>query len=124
MGHGYFLSTKTLVFRKFTMGYEDPPSELFRYQGKEAIGLAVGMRKGANILDFGAKLDEVMAQAQADTPVGIDIHQVANQPHVVDHAVNHFLKALVEAVLIVLAVSFLSLGLRAGFIVTLTIPLV
>lgn len=105
-------------------GYEDPPSELFRYQGKEAIGLAVGMRKGANILDFGAKLDEVMAQAQADIPIGIDIHQVANQPHVVDHAVNHFLKALVEAVLIVLAVSFLSLGLRAGFIVTLTIPLV
>jgi len=105
-------------------GYEDPPAELFRYNGQEAVGLAVGMRKGANIIDFGTQLDAVIAQARAEAPIGIDIHQVANQPHVVDEAVGHFLKALVEAVLIVLAVSFVSLGLRAGFVVTLTIPLV
>ncbi|MCB2136801.1 MAG: efflux RND transporter permease subunit, partial [Rhodobacteraceae bacterium] len=105
-------------------GYEDPPSELFRWQGQEAVGLAVGMRKGANIIDFGKELSALMAQAEADLPIGISIHQVADQPHVVDEAVNHFLKALLEAVLIVLAVSFISLGIRAGLVVTLTIPLV
>ncbi|SFR53053.1 Multidrug efflux pump subunit AcrB [Yoonia tamlensis] len=105
-------------------GYEDPPSALFRYNGQEAIGLAVGMRQGANIVDYGAELDAVMADAITQLPIGINIHQVANQPHVVNDAVNHFLKALLEAVLIVLAVSFVSLGVRAGFVVALTIPLV
>ncbi|MBU2980412.1 efflux RND transporter permease subunit [Lentibacter algarum] len=105
-------------------GYADPPSELFRYNGEEAIGLAVGMRKGANIIEFGADLEQVISQAQAELPIGVEIHQVADQPHVVDEAVNHFLQALLEAVLIVLAVSFISLGLRAGLVVTLTIPLV
>ncbi len=104
--------------------YQDPPSELFRYRGEEAIGLAVGMRKGANIIDFGEELSAVIEQAAANLPVGIEIHQVADQPHVVDEAVSHFLKALLEAILIVLAVSFVSLGLRAGLVVTLTIPLV
>jgi len=105
-------------------GYQDPPATLFRYRGQEAVGLAVGMRRGANILDFGAELDRVIAAAEADIPIGIAIHQVADQPHVVDEAVGHFLQALLEAVLIVLAVSFISLGLRAGLVVALTIPLV
>ncbi len=105
-------------------GYVDPPTELFRYDGQEAIGLAVGMRKGANIIDYGAELADVIAKVKADLPIGIDIHQVADQPAVVDSAVSHFLRALLEAVLIVLAVSFVSLGMRAGFVVTLTIPLV
>ncbi len=82
------------------------------------------MKKGANIIDFGTELSAVMDKAQAALPVGVDIHQVADQPHVVDEAVGHFLQALLEAVLIVLAVSFISLGLRAGLVVTLTIPLV
>ncbi|MFC2969878.1 efflux RND transporter permease subunit [Acidimangrovimonas pyrenivorans] len=105
-------------------GYEDPPSELFRYDGQPAIGLSVGMRKGANIIKFGEELTKVMARAKAKLPIGISIHQVADQPHVVDEAVGHFLRALMEAVVIVLAVSFISLGLRAGLVVTLTIPLV
>jgi len=105
-------------------GYKDPPDQIFRFNGEEAIGLAVGMRKGANIIDFGVELEKVMTQALSDLPIGIEIHQVADQPHVVDEAVGHFLQALLEAVLIVLAVSFISLGLRAGFVVTLTIPLV
>jgi multidrug efflux pump len=104
--------------------YEDPPSALFRYDGQEAIGLSIGMRSGANIVDFGAELAVVMAKAQADLPIGLEIHQVADQPQVVDEAVGHFIRALIEAVLIVLAVSFLSLGVRAGLVVTLTIPLV
>ncbi len=107
-----------------TRGYQDPPAEIFRFDGQEAIGLLVGMRKGANIIDYGAELDRIMAQAQAELPIGIEIHQVADQPHVVEEAVDHFITALIEAVLIVLAVSFISLGLRAGFVVTLTIPLV
>ncbi|MFT6425628.1 MAG: multidrug efflux pump subunit AcrB [Celeribacter sp.] len=105
-------------------GYEDPPSELFRFNGQEAIGLAVGMRQGANIVEFGAALDAVIEHAITELPIGINIHQVANQPHVVDEAVSHFIQALIEAILIVLAVSFVSLGMRAGLAVALTIPLV
>lgn len=105
-------------------GYQDPVSEMFRFRGQEAIGLSVGMRKGANILQFGEELKVTLARVQAELPIGIDIHQVADQPDVVDEAVDHFIRALVEAVLIVLAVSFISLGLRAGLVVTMTIPLV
>lgn len=104
--------------------YVDPPSDLFRYNGVEAIGLAVGMREGANILDFGEELEAEVRAAIADLPVGIDAYRVADQPHVVEEAVGHFVQALVEAVAIVLAVSFISLGVRAGLVVTLTIPLV
>ncbi len=121
VGDRFFRLTDVADIRR---SYEDPPSTLFRYRGQEAVGLAVGMKKGANIVDFGAVLSAVIAKAQAELPVGLDIHQVANQPHVVDEAVGHFLQALLEAVLIVLAVSFISLGLRAGLVVTLTIPLV
>ncbi|MFC4668114.1 efflux RND transporter permease subunit [Seohaeicola nanhaiensis] len=106
------------------LGYQDPPTELFRHNGQDAIGLAIGMRQGANIIDFGEALTGVMAQVESELPIGISIHQVADQPEVVEDAVGHFLQALLEAVVIVLAVSFVSLGLRAGLVVTLTIPLV
>ncbi len=105
-------------------GYEDPPGALFRFNGKEALGLAVGMRQGANILAYGEDLDALMARVAAELPVGIELHKVSDQPHVVKESVDHFLQALVEAVLIVLAVSFVSLGMRAGLVVTMTIPLV
>ncbi len=105
-------------------GYVDPPSSLFRFNGEEAIGLAVGMRDGANILEFGEALEAGLDAAVAELPVGITVTQVADQPHVVDEAVSHFVQALVEAVAIVLVVSFISLGVRAGLVVTLTIPLV
>ena len=105
-------------------GYQDPPTELFRYNGQAAVGLSVGMRSGANIVEFGVALDAVMAQAQSELPIGLNVHQVADQPQVVEEAVNEFVRALVEAVAIVLAVSFVSLGLRAGLVVALTIPLV
>ncbi|SHL57874.1 efflux RND transporter permease subunit [Roseibium suaedae] len=107
-----------------TRGYQDPPSDLFRYNGQPAIGLAVGMRVGANLLDFGEALDEELQKAIADLPVGVGVHQVADQPKVVEEAVGGFTKALFEAVAIVLAISFISLGLRAGFVVSLSIPLV
>lgn len=105
-------------------GYADPPSTLFRHNGAEAIGLEIAMRQGENIQSFGAELDALMAGIAADLPVGIEMHKFADQPKVVEKAVGTFVKALAEAVAIVLLVSFVSLGLRAGFIVTLTIPLV
>ncbi|WP_339693725.1 efflux RND transporter permease subunit [Celeribacter baekdonensis] len=107
-----------------TSGYDDPPSELFRYNGAPAIGLKIGMREGGNVLDFGETLDETMAELTTTLPVGINVHHVADQPKVVEESVGHFVKALIEAVVIVLAVSFVSLGVRAGFVVSLTIPLV
>ncbi|MFS4439462.1 efflux RND transporter permease subunit [Paracoccaceae bacterium GXU_MW_L88] len=104
--------------------YEDPPSALFRYDGRPAYGLSIGMVEGGNILQFGEDLDAAMAEVAADLPVGIEMYRVANQPEVVDYAVGHFVQALAEAVIIVLIVSFVSLGMRAGLVVTMTIPLV
>ncbi len=105
-------------------GYANPPSSLFRFNGKDAIGLAIGMKAGANLLDFGAALDKQMESIIANMPIGVDIGRVADQPAVVDDAVSRFTKALFEAVAIVLAISFISLGLRAGLVVAISIPLV
>ena len=105
-------------------GYQDPPEQVFRYKGQEAIGLQIGMRQGGNILAFGQEVDALMDKVTRDLPVGITMVKFADQPHVVKEAVGHFVQALAEAVAIVLLVSFVSLGLRAGFVVTLTIPLV
>ena len=105
-------------------GYKDPPALLFRYNGKPAIGLAIGMRPSANLLDFGKALKERMAQIEAGLPIGVGVHLVSDQPRVVEEAVGGFTEALFEAVAIVLAVSFLSLGLRAGLVVSFSIPLV
>ncbi|NHF73605.1 efflux RND transporter permease subunit [Paracoccus xiamenensis] len=105
-------------------GYEDPPQTLFRFEGKPAIGLQIGMKSGGNILEFGEQVDALMNDVAADLPIGIEMAKFADQPHVVDEAVGHFVKALIEAVAIVLLVSFVSLGLRAGMVVTMTIPLV
>ena len=109
---------------EITSGYEGPPDALFRYNGQEGIALAIGMRKGENILDYGAELHALMDRIATELPVGIEMHLVNDQPHVVDHSINHFVQALVEAVVIVLAVSFISLGVRAGLVVSLSIPLV
>ncbi|PTW51265.1 efflux RND transporter permease subunit [Rhodovulum kholense] len=107
-----------------TAGYADPPTELFRFNGHEGIALLVGMREGGNILQFGTELEALMDGVAQRLPVGIEVHKVADQPKVVEESVGHFTRALAEAVLIVLAVSFISLGLRAGMVVTLSIPLV
>lgn len=107
-----------------TRGYVDPPSAIFRVNGQDAIGLGIGMKPNGNLLEFGAKLDAMMEQVKAELPVGVNVFKVADQPEVVQDAVSGFTKALFEAVVIVLAVSFISLGLRAGFVVSLSIPLV
>ncbi len=105
-------------------GFIDPPRSLFRYKGIPAIGLAIGMKPKANLLSFGEAVEREMEQIEADLPIGVGIHLVSDQPTIVDEAVGGFTKALFEAVAIVLLVSFVSLGFRAGLVVSLTIPLV
>ncbi|CAN7560000.1 efflux RND transporter permease subunit [Rhizobium rhizogenes] len=105
-------------------GYVDPPSSLFRVNGEPAIGLAIGMKQGANLLEFGKALEKKVDEIVADLPVGVDVHRVSDQPAVVDEAVSGFTRALFEAIAIVLAISFISLGLRAGLVVAISIPLV
>ncbi len=105
-------------------GYVDPPSSLFRYNGQPAIGLAIGMKSGANLLEFGEALDKEIEQVTADLPIGVDVERVSDQPAVVDEAVSGFTRALFEAIVIVLAISFISLGVRAGLVVAISIPLV
>lgn len=105
-------------------GVVDPPTALFRYNGKPAIGLAVGMKAGANLLEFGAALQREMTKIVGELPIGVTVDKVSDQPAVVDEAVSGFTRALFEAIVIVLAISFVSLGLRAGLVVAIAIPLV
>jgi multidrug efflux pump subunit AcrB len=107
-----------------TRGYTDPPTSLFRFNGQPAIAVAIGMKTGANLLQFGEALKEEMSKITADLPIGVGVHQVSDQPVIVEHAVSGFTEALFEAVVIVLAISFISLGLRAGLVVAIAIPLV
>ncbi len=109
---------------KVTRSLVDPPSPRMRVEGLPAIGLGVVMDKGGNVIDLGEHLREAMAKIQAELPVGIDVHVVANQPEVVHGSIHLFESSLTEAILIVLAVSFLSLGWRTGTVVALSIPLV
>jgi multidrug efflux pump subunit AcrB len=109
---------------QISRGYTDPPKPLFRFNGKPAIGLAIAMKKGGNIQAFGKALHERMTSATADLPVGVGVHNVSDQAEVVQKAVGGFTSALFEAVVIVLIVSFVSLGVRAGLVVACSIPLV
>ena len=105
-------------------GYVDPPAQKVRFMGHEAIALAVSMAKGGDILQLGVDLNKAFARIRKDLPVGIEVHQYSNQPEVVKRSVDEFMRTLFEAVLIVLAVSFFSLGFRTGLVVALSIPLV
>ena len=107
-----------------TRGYTDPPQPMFRFNGQPAIGIAVGMKANGNVVQFGEDLRARMRQIVSDLPIGVGVHLVSNQPAVVAEAVGGFTLALLEAVIIVLGVSFLSLGLRAGLVVAIAIPLV
>ena len=108
------------VFR----GYVDPPVYTMRFGGRQAIGLGVSMAPRGDVIALGRALEDTMARLKGDLPVGIEFAKVSDQPKIVRSAVGLFMTVLAEAVAIVLAVSFLSLGLRAGSVVALTIPLV
>lgn len=105
-------------------GLADPPDAKIRYQGREAVIIGAVMDHGAKVTEVGEAINQVLEKAKADLPIGLELGQIADQPEVVTKYVGEFLKALGEALLIVLAVSFLSLGWRAGLVVALTIPLV
>ncbi|HSO41721.1 MAG TPA: efflux RND transporter permease subunit, partial [Rhodospirillales bacterium] len=103
--------------------YADPPQPLFRVNGAPAIGLAIAMRDGGDILALGANIGAEMRRIIADLPIGIEATLVADQAQTVDEAISDFTTSLWQAILIVLAVSFIALGVRAGTVVAITIPL-
>ena len=105
-------------------GYEDPPESIVRHDGSEAVGVVVAMTKGANVLELGKKLKDAIADAKTQVPTGVEIDQITDQPRVVEELVGEFLRSFVEALAIVLVVSFVSLGWRSGLIVATSVPLV
>ena len=105
-------------------GFVDPPQPRMRFDGKNALGLAVSMRAGGDILQLGKDLDSTTARLQKTLPVGLDLDRVADQPRAVSRSVGEFVDTLAIAVVIVLLVSFFSLGMRTGLVVALSIPLV
>jgi multidrug efflux pump subunit AcrB len=107
-----------------THGFVDPPDFLVRQQGSPAIGVGIVMARGANILDLGPAVRSATTQFMAAVPQGFNLEQIADQPAVVDHAVGEFVHSFIEALAIVLIVSFLALGWRTGIVVALSVPLV
>ncbi|AWH54643.1 multidrug transporter AcrB [Stenotrophomonas sp. ESTM1D_MKCIP4_1] len=105
-------------------GFADPASPKMRFMGEEAIGLAVAMKDGGDILKLGANLDAEFERLQKTLPTGMQLRKVSDQPQAVEESVGEFVQVLTEAVVIVLLVSFFSLGLRTGLVVGVTIPLV
>ena len=104
-------------------GYADPPQPMFRVNGREAIGLGISMRDGGDVLQLGRNIDAAARRVMADMPVGIEMHSVAEQPRTVELAIADFMGSLWQSIAIILVASFVSLGLRAGAIVALAIPL-
>ncbi|MCA1951911.1 MAG: efflux RND transporter permease subunit [Hyphomicrobiales bacterium] len=107
-----------------TRGFEDPSDFIIHQNGRPAIGVGVVMQKGANVLTLGENIEKALAAFEAELPVGFTIDRIANQPKVVADSVKEFVKAFIEALAIVLAVSFLSLGWRTGIVVATSVPLV
>jgi len=105
-------------------GFVDPPDFQVRQEGKNAIGIGVVMAKGANILELGPAVSSATADFMASVPRGFELEQIADQPAVVEHAVGEFVHSFIEALAIVLFVSFLALGWRTGIVVALSVPLV
>ena len=103
--------------------YSDPPQPQFRVNGEPAIGLAIAMRDGGDILALGENIKQLMARATADLPIGIEPKLIADQAVTVDGAISEFMTSLLQAIAIILVVSFISLGVRPGLIIALSIPL-
>ena len=135
---GAFLSEEDILAVNFTAGGRllrlgdiaevrripiDPPQPMFRVDGKPAIGLAIAMRDGGDILVLGRNIKAAMAEITANLPIGIEPHLVADQAVIVDEAIGDFTDSLWQAIAIILAISFISLGVRAGAVVACAIPL-
>lgn len=105
-------------------GFSEPAQPRMRFMGENGIGIAVSMRKGGDILALGKNLENTFARLQKTLPLGMQLQKVSDQPVAVKRSVNEFMKVLAEAVIIVLLVSFFSLGFRTGLVVAFSIPLV
>ena len=130
---GVASSIKLADIAEVRRDYVDPPTTKVRHQGREVVALGVSMAKGGDIIALGKALSTAVAGIQAELPVGVSIERVQDQPAAVSKSVNEFVKVLIEAIVIVLAVSFISLGLHTrplrvdvwpGLVVAITIPLV
>ena len=120
-------------FATVTRETKNPPQDKMRFNGKEVIGLGISMEKGGNIIELGKHLTVDVEKLKAKLPAGIQLERVSDQPKIVSSSVGEFVRTLIEAVVIVLAVSFLALGFHTkplrldvwpGLVVALTIPLV
>lgn len=105
-------------------GFNDPPAPRMRFMGEDAIGLAVAMKEGGDILVLGKALEGEFSRLQKSLPAGMELRKVSDQPAAVKTGVGEFVRVLAEALIIVLLVSFFSLGVRTGMVVALAIPLV
>ena len=105
-------------------GLEDPPAAKARYQGREAVLLGTTMAPGANVTEVGAAVEQTLKRIEQELPVGVELGRISDQAQVVGKSIHEFLEALAEAIGIVLVVSLLALGWRAGLVVALTIPMV
>ena len=105
-------------------GFSDPAQPRMRFMGENGIGIAVSMRKGGDIIALGKNLEQEFARLQKALPLGMELQKVSDQPVAVKRSINEFMKVLAEAVIIVLLVSFFSLGFRTGLVVAFSIPLV
>jgi multidrug efflux pump len=105
-------------------GYEDPPHDTVRFDGKETLLLGVSMKQGGDVIALGHALDKKIARIQQSLPIGMSFNTVTSQPKIVAHSVNDFVHSLIEALVIVLGVSLMSLGLRTGIVVAISIPVV
>jgi multidrug efflux pump len=101
----------------------DPPQPMFRVNGRPAIGLAIAMREGGDILALGRNVKVALDKAMTDAPLGIEAALVSDQPVVVKNAISEFMESLWQAIAIIMAVSIVSLGIRPGAVVALSIPL-
>lgn len=119
-GQDFKLGDVARVYR----GYEDPPKETVRYNGKETLLLGVSMREGGDVIALGHALDKKLERINQNLPVGLRLDTVTSQPKIVANSVNDFVKSLVEALIIVLGVSLVSLGWRTGIVVAISIPIV
>ena len=119
-GKTFYLGDIATIERR----YAEPGDTAMYYNGQPAVGIAVSMEDGGNIITLGNELKTAMTSIQSEMTAGLEIHQVSDQPKVVEESIDDFVSTLREAVIIVLAVSFLSLGLRTGMVVAGCIPLV
>ena len=107
-----------------TSGLEDPFSRKYRFNGHDSVQLGVVMAKGFNVVDVGKAVEATYERFESALPYGVQVDQISNQPEVVTEAVGEFMRALAEALIIVLVVSFLSIGWRSGLVIAIAIPLV